>query len=112
MEQMRDLERQGFVAGTSEAELQRRAAAAVADAIQRLVPEGKAVTALVGPGNNGRDAWIAADKLRAVGWQATVILSTRHAVNDDELTAFSRPRGRRTPGRKRSSEHRCASSRH
>ena len=94
VEQMRELERLTFAAGVSEEELQRRAGTAVAETVLRLRPAGTSVVALVGPGNNGRDAWIAADQLRAAGWRATLYLTARHAITGTELTAFARDGGR------------------
>lgn len=89
VDQMRELERLTFAAGISEDELQRRAGLAVAETILRLRPAGTSVVALVGPGNNGRDAWIAADQLRAAGWRATLYLTARHALTGTELAAFT-----------------------
>ena len=92
--QMRELERLTFAAGVSEDELQRRAGSAVADAVVRLGAHGMSAVALVGPGNNGRDAWIAAERLRAAGWDSALYLTPRHAVTDGELAAFTAEGGR------------------
>ncbi|MPZ14486.1 MAG: NAD(P)H-hydrate dehydratase [Chloroflexi bacterium] len=92
--EMRELERRAFDAGTPEAELQRRAGAAVADTIVRIRRSTGSVVALVGPGNNGRDAWVAAERLRAFGWDACLHLTPRHALTDAELHTFERQGGR------------------
>lgn len=88
VEQMRALEQATFAAGTSEAELQARAGRAVALAVLELCPDGRSVAALVGPGNNGRDAWIAATTLLERSWAAALYLTPRHAVTAAELRAF------------------------
>jgi NAD(P)H-hydrate epimerase len=49
---------------------------------------------LVGPGNNGRDAWIAAQSLLLRGWEATLYLTPRHAVTEAELSEFVEQGGR------------------
>ncbi|HEY3115736.1 MAG TPA: NAD(P)H-hydrate dehydratase [Chloroflexota bacterium] len=86
--QMRDLERATFAAGTSEDELQRRAGAAVVQAVLELRPRPARVLALVGTGNNGRDAWIAATGLREHGWGSTLYLCPGHIVSDSEIEEF------------------------
>lgn len=90
--EMRELERQTFASGVAEGELQRRAGTAVADAIAQICTPGSAV-ALVGPGNNGRDAWIAVDRLRQLGWAAALYLAPRHAIDPRELAAFKQAGG-------------------
>ena len=94
VEQVRELERLTFAAGTSEDELQRRAGAAVADAALRLGGLPTNVVALVGPGNNGRDAYIAAGRLREASWPTTLFLTPRHSVSSTELSAFTEAGGR------------------
>lgn len=91
--QMRELERVTFAAGTPEAELQQRAGAAVAEAVWELHPRPGRVLALVGTGNNGRDAWIAASRLRERGWGASLYLCSGHALRADEVDAFSNAGG-------------------
>lgn len=86
--QMRDLEQATFAAGTSEDELQRRAGAAVAGAVLDLHPKPGRVIALVGTGNNGRDAWIAASCLHGEGWGAALYLCPGHAIEADEIETF------------------------
>lgn len=85
---MRALERATFDAGTSEAELQWRAGNAVASAILQRWPQLRRATAFVGTGNNGRDAWIAAQCLLDAGWEARLYLCPGHAISDDELGSF------------------------
>ena len=64
--EMRALERQTFESGVAEPELMERAGAAVAGAIATYLPrtERRRLVALVGKGNNGGDALIAARHLR------------------------------------------------
>ncbi len=92
--EMRDLEAATFAAGTPEAELQRRAGQAVAAAVAESRREARSVVALVGPGNNGRDAWIAAEALGARGWETTLYLTPRHALTDAEIAGFVAAGGR------------------
>src|SRR5439155_11948806 len=91
---MRELERLTFAAGTAEDELQRRAGRAVADAILGLHEAATTVVALVGPGNNGRDAYIAVEQLLGLGWLVALYLTPRHAISDLELTEFTQKGGR------------------
>jgi hydroxyethylthiazole kinase-like uncharacterized protein yjeF len=94
VEQMRELERLTFAAGRTEDELQRRAGRAVADAVTGLHDSPTSVVALVGSGNNGRDAFIATDQLLSLGWLASLYLTPRHAISDAELAAFTQKGGR------------------
>ncbi|HZT07932.1 MAG TPA: NAD(P)H-hydrate dehydratase [Chloroflexota bacterium] len=93
VEEMRDLEARTFGAGTSETALQERAGRAVADAIMARHPSPGRAVALVGPGNNGRDASIAARELLAAGWEAALALGPRHSVTDAELERFGQSGG-------------------
>src|SRR5439155_7645748 len=86
---MRELERLTFESGVSEDELQRRAGTAVADAVRRIKSQPGTVVALVGPRNNGRDAYIAADNLRTAGWSAVLFLTPRHTLANHELRNFT-----------------------
>ncbi len=92
--QMREAEEATFAAGTTEAELQGRAGRAVADAVAVVRPGPGSVVALVGPGNNGRDAWIAVAELLRRGWRAKLYLTLRHAIGQDELERFVADGGR------------------
>jgi NAD(P)H-hydrate epimerase len=91
---MRAIEAATFALGTTEAELQQRAGRAVAAAAQELQPSARSVLSLVGPGNNGRDAWIAAAGLMERGWEAALYLTPRHAIGDRELRDFVHAGGR------------------
>lgn len=51
-----------------------RAGAAAADFIAARWPAGAAVLALVGPGNNGGDALVAATRLQAAGYRVSVVM--------------------------------------
>src|SRR5204863_8364116 len=73
-----------FGAGTSEAELQARAGAAVAEEVYRVCGDGR-VAVLVGHGNNGRDGAVAAEWLLRRGVGIDLVLAPRHAVTSDEL---------------------------
>lgn len=86
---MRQLEAAAFAQGVSEAELQDRAARAIAQTVRGRVPEGEHVVLLVGPGNNGRDAYVAARYLAAAGIHCRLYLGPRHAVTADELALLA-----------------------
>ena len=88
--QMRALEAAAFAAGVTEAELQARAGAAVAEEVSRRVRPGERVAVLVGHGNNGRDGALAARWLLTHGALVDVVLCPRHAVTADELTELRR----------------------
>lgn len=94
VEQMRRLEEMTFASGVSEHELQRRAGTAVAEAIANLQVARRSVLAFVGAGNNGRDAWVAAQCLLDAGWGAILYLTPHHAITDQELAAFEDAGGR------------------
>jgi hydroxyethylthiazole kinase-like uncharacterized protein yjeF len=86
--QMRALEAAAFAAGISETLLQERAATAVAEEVEALLrPEGSVVV-LVGYGNNGRDAAIAARFLAQRRAPVVAFLAPRHAIRGDELDAL------------------------
>lgn len=75
--EMRAIEQRTFDTGTSEAALLERAGSAVADAVVEYVPrtERRRLLALVGKGNNGADALIAARHLRdRAGMRVTLYL--------------------------------------
>ena len=82
--EMRAAEAAASAAGFSEAELQARAGAAVADQATRLYPTGPVVV-LAGVGNNGRDGWVAARALARAGRAVRLYLLPRHAVTEPEL---------------------------
>jgi NAD(P)H-hydrate epimerase len=83
---MRALEAAAFAAGVSEADLQQRAATAVAEEVARLVAPGERVAVLVGHGNNGRDGMLAGMWLAERQRQVEVVLAPRHGVTEAEQT--------------------------
>lgn len=94
VDQMRELERRTFAQGLSEDELQRRAGSEVARVVAALRTEPGTALALVGTGNNGRDAWIAAERLLERRWGAALYLCPRHSIADRELHHFEALGGR------------------
>lgn len=72
-EQMAAAEVRATEAGISAFTLMRRAGAAVADIVMEHF-EQQPVVVLAGPGNNGGDGFIAAQKLLQAGWPVTVAL--------------------------------------
>jgi ADP-dependent NAD(P)H-hydrate dehydratase / NAD(P)H-hydrate epimerase len=85
-QRIRAIERDALAA-TGEGELISRAATAVADACARLLrdlPPRTPVLALVGPGNNGGDALLAAQRLSKRGWavSAVALHSTQPVARD------------------------------
>src|SRR4051794_20066671 len=85
--EMRGAEAEAVARGTSEAELQERAGAAVAAHGLRLGPPGP-VGVLVGIGNNGRDGWVAAPALVQAQRPVRLYPSPRHALDDAELAVL------------------------
>jgi hydroxyethylthiazole kinase-like uncharacterized protein yjeF len=69
---MRAAEQALFDAGTSISELMEIAAGGAAEWIRRIAA-GRAVTVLCGPGNNGRDGYVIARRLREAGNPVAVI---------------------------------------
>ena len=68
-------------------ELMRNAGAAVADAVRRRWSP-RPVLVLAGPGNNGGDGFIAAERLLAAGWPVRVaLLGRREALSGDAAEA-------------------------
>lgn len=91
--EMRAAEAAAVAAGITEAELQTRAGASVADHAREMRPGGL-ITVLVGVGNNGRDAWVAACELARAGRPVRLYLAPRHALADSELGTLARLGGR------------------
>lgn len=91
VEQMRALEAAAFAAGTSEDRLQARAAAEIAGVAAEVAPRTSPAVILVGPGNNGRDAFLAGRRLAAAGREVSYYLGPRHAVREAELAALRPP---------------------
>src|SRR3954452_7780196 len=85
---MRAAEAGAIAAGVSEAQLQARAGVLVASYAQALQPEGPIVV-LIGAGNNGRDAWVAAGELARAGRQVRLCLMPRHAIAESELASVA-----------------------
>ncbi len=74
-------------------ELMRNAGAAIADAVRRRWSP-RPVLVLAGPGNNGGDGFIAAERLRAAGWPVRVVLfGRREALAGDAAQAARTWRG-------------------
>ncbi len=90
--QMRAAEEAAVAAGTSWAMLMERAGQGVADvALRHAVPiAGRRVLALVGPGNNGGDALVAARHLTDAGAQVTIYCWRRTTVDDNLLACRAR----------------------
>jgi len=73
--------------GHSGFELMRNAGAAIADAVRRRWSP-RPVLVLAGPGNNGGDGFIAAERLLAAGWPVRVaLLGRREALAGDAAEA-------------------------
>lgn len=70
--EMGEADRLTIAAGTPGSILMDRAGRAIADAAARLLPPGRAVAVLCGPGNNGGDGYVAARILRERGIAVTV----------------------------------------
>ncbi len=70
--QMRAAERAAVQAGVSEWELMQRAGKGAAERVRRLAA-GRSVTVLCGPGNNGGDGYVIAQRLAQAGLTVTVI---------------------------------------
>jgi NAD(P)H-hydrate epimerase len=89
VDEMRRLEAAAIAVGVSEHELQQRAGLAIAEVAASLRRRAGAVEALVGRGNNGRDAVVAAADLARRGWRAHLWLVPGHSVTPEELDALS-----------------------
>ena len=78
-----------MTAGVSELELQERAGLGVADVVAGIRRRAGTVEALVGKGNNGRDAVVAASDLARRGRQTNLWLAPDHTVTPGELEALT-----------------------
>ncbi len=87
---MRTLEAEADRAGQSYRAMMEAAGKAVAEAILRRAPQARRVLTLVGPGNNGGDALVAARHLRAAGLEVAAWLSRSR---DDAVTKSARAKG-------------------
>ncbi len=98
VEEMRALEHRTMSSGASEAQLMQAAGCAVADAVAAWLPRtrGRSLVVLVGKGNNGGDALIAAERLvRHFGMVARVYLIASRG--DDPLLAWTLGAGAEVP---------------
>ena len=86
-EQMREIDRKAAEMGISTAVLMENAGHAVAEATRGFVDyiAGKRVLVLVGPGNNGGDALVAARYLHKWGAEVNIFLLTERAADDKNL---------------------------
>lgn len=91
VEQMRAIEARANTDGTSEEQLQATAASEVALVAGRVAPDTTRVVVLVGPGNNGRDAFLAGRLLAERGRRVFYYLSPRHAIRPEELDSLRLP---------------------
>jgi hydroxyethylthiazole kinase-like uncharacterized protein yjeF len=82
VDEMRDIEQAADAAGISYDEMMQHAGRAVAEAVLARVPEAKRVLALVGPGNNGGDALVAARILAEEGIEAVGYLLKPRSDDD------------------------------
>ena len=74
LEELRRLEATGLAAGLP---LMQRAGRAVAEFVVQQAAPGAKITALVGPGNNGGDALVAAKLLHEAGYIVTVVMPSQ-----------------------------------
>lgn len=96
-QEMYEAERAVFAAGRSSFELMARAGQGVADMLHKRFPEGS-IRVLCGPGGNGGDGFIAADRLRSLGRDVSVfLLGPVDALNGDPKTASQHWSGKVDP---------------
>src|SRR5215216_2372545 len=88
---MRSLEVAAKAAGVSEDQLQAQAAVQIAEVAAALCPVGKQFVVLIGPGNNGRDAFLAGRLLAQRGRSVAYVLGPRHAIGQAELRSLEPP---------------------
>ncbi len=87
VEEMNRADRLAADRGRPGIELMRNAGAAIADAVRRRWSPRPALV-LAGPGNNGGDGFIAAERLLAAGWPVRVaLLGRREALTGDAAEA-------------------------
>ncbi|MEA5549710.1 NAD(P)H-hydrate dehydratase [Anabaena cylindrica UHCC 0172] len=70
--QMRDIEGRIFAAGMPVAALMEKVAGLISDRLQAIIPQGKCVGILVGPGHNGGDALVIARELHFRSYQVWI----------------------------------------
>ncbi len=90
VEAMRRLEAEADRAGHTYRAMMEAAGKAVAEAVLRRRPGARRILVLVGPGNNGGDALVAARHLRAEGMEVAAWLSR---PRDDEMARLARAKG-------------------
>lgn len=89
--EMSEADRLAVAAGVASILLMERAGRAVADEACRMLPAGRHVLVLCGPGNNGGDGFVAARMLRERGYQVRVaLLGDRWALRGDAAVMASR----------------------
>ena len=71
-QEMRAMEEKAFSAGVSAEALMDKAGRRLGEAVGALYPEGGTAVAYIGRGNNGGDALVALQVLRATGWHIVV----------------------------------------
>jgi ADP-dependent NAD(P)H-hydrate dehydratase / NAD(P)H-hydrate epimerase len=92
VQEMRAVEQSSVEQGVTLDQLQLNAAAAVAREVEQLFPDPEAPALfLVGPGNNGRDALIAAGILIQTGWSVRVYMAP--GVGSEDVLAPLREAG-------------------
>jgi hydroxyethylthiazole kinase-like uncharacterized protein yjeF len=91
VEQMRALEASAAAAGITEGRLQANAASQIALVASEIAPSAASVVVLVGPGNNGRDAFLAGRLLARDGRRIVYYLTPRHAIAESELADLEAP---------------------
>ncbi|MEO3704728.1 NAD(P)H-hydrate dehydratase [Trichormus azollae] len=70
--QMRDIEGRIFAAGMPVVALMEKVAGLISDRLQVIIPKGRCVGILVGPGHNGGDALVVARELHFRGYQVWI----------------------------------------
>jgi NAD(P)H-hydrate epimerase len=91
VEEMRSLEAAAFASAISEDELQANAAHQIALVAAQVAPSAGRVAVLVGPGNNGRDAFLAGRLLAQRGRRVHFYLGPRNAIRPEELARLRAP---------------------
>ncbi len=90
VEAMRQLEAEADRLGHTYRAMMEQAGRAVAEAVLRRRPDARRILVLVGPGNNGGDALVAARHLRAEGLEVAAWLSRPRR---DEMTRLAQAQG-------------------
>ena len=86
VEQLRSIEHQALAKGLP---LMQRAGLAAASMVEQQLTQPGSIVVLVGPGNNGGDALVAARLLRAKGFEVTAVMAqTIEHASDDAREAW------------------------